>query len=89
MNPDHALALLRDFVQVVLLVSGPPLLVALVAGVAVGIVQTATQINEASLSYLVKVVALVLVVVVAGPALGGQVVGYARRSIGSIGEVVR
>lgn len=89
MNPDHALTVIRTFVVAALSVTGPVLLVGLVAGVMVGVVQTATQINEPSLSYLVKVLALVLVLVIAGPALGGQVVVYMRRSLTSIAEVVR
>lgn len=89
MNPDHALTIIRTFVVASLSVTGPVLLVGLVAGVMVGVVQTATQINEPSLSYLVKVLALVLVLVIAGPALGGQVVVYMRRSLTSISEVVR
>lgn len=88
MTPDHALTMIRLFVVAALSVAGPVLVVALVAGVVVGIVQTATQINEPSLSYIVKVLALVLVLVTAGPALGSQVVGYMRRNLQSIAEVV-
>ncbi len=89
MTPDHALTILRGFIVAVLSVTGPVLLVALVAGVLVGLVQTATQINEPSLSYLVKVAALIFVLVLTGPALGAQVVGYMRQSLSSIAGVVR
>lgn len=88
MTPDHAMTVIRGFIVATLTVTGPVLLVALVAGVMVGLVQTATQINEPSLSYLVKVGALILVLVVAGPALGAQVVGYMRQSLQSIAGVV-
>jgi flagellar biosynthetic protein FliQ len=89
MTADAALTLLRNFVQIALIATGPLLLVALFTGVFVGLIQTATQINEASLSYVVKVLAMVLTLVAIGPALGAQVVSYTRKSIAGIAEVVR
>ena len=89
MTPDHALTVIRNFIIAALSVTGPVLVVALFAGVLVGIVQTATQINEPSLSYIVKVTALIGIMVTAGPALGAQVVTYMRNSLQAISQVVR
>jgi len=69
--------------------AGPMLVVALVVGVVVGILQAATQVNEASVSFVVKVIAVTAVLAVLGPAIGTQMVDYTRRSIEGIALVVR
>lgn len=89
MNPDHALALLRGLAQTVLAAAGPVLLTSLVAGVAVGILQTATQINEASVSFVVKLIAVALVTVLVGPMIAAHVVTYTKQSFAAVAEVVR
>jgi flagellar biosynthesis protein FliQ len=56
MNGAAAFDLFAQLLRVTVFIAGPPLLTALIAGLVVGIFQAATQINEASLSFLVKVV---------------------------------
>ena len=89
MNGDQALALIRGLLQITLEITGPLFAASLVAGVAVGIVQTATQINESSISYAVKVGALIMAIVLLGPIIASRTVGYARRSFESIADVGR
>jgi flagellar biosynthetic protein FliQ len=88
-NPDQTVALLTAFLRTVLYAAGPVLAVALAAGVIVGILQTATQVNEASISFLVKVGAIVLVIVILGPQLASYVTDYARTCLRSVADVVR
>jgi flagellar biosynthesis protein FliQ len=61
-----------------LTVSAPMLLVILVVGVLVSIFQAATQINEATLSFVPKLVAAVAVCAVAGPWMMSTLVDYLR-----------
>lgn len=89
MNSDQALALFAGLFKVTMFVVGPLLLASLVAGVLVGIVQTATQINEASVSYVVKVAAVLAMSLIAGPLLAEHAIAYARTSFTAIGEVVK
>lgn len=89
MTTGAAMELMMRLLQVCLFAAGPILLVALLAGVAVGIMQTATQINEASISFLVKVVAVVAAGVVVGPMLARQVVDYTKTTYAQIAEVPR
>lgn len=89
MTPDQALELLRGVIGTALWLSAPPLLAMLVAGVAVGIVQAATQINEASIAYLVKVTVFAAVLALAGPTLAAHAVSYTRQSFEAVGQVVR
>lgn len=89
MSPDHALALVSGLLQVTILVVGPLLGAALVAGVLMGVLQTATQINEASVGYVVKVAAAVGVLLVFGPFMAEKVTAYTRASFESVATVVR
>ena len=67
---------------------GPVLLASLMAGVAIGVVQAATQVNEASISFIAKAGAIVLVLVTLGPMLASHALSYTRASLLSIEHVV-
>ena len=88
MNVDQALALIRGLLAATMMVAGPILVVALIAGVAVGIFQTVTQINEAGISFLVKLIAVIALMLVLGPVMMQQVVAYARNTFASVTTVV-
>lgn len=89
MTSEQAITLLSGFLQTCLLLVGPILLVTLIAGVAVGVVQTAMQVQEASVSFVVKLVSLIALIVAIGPALGAEMVRYTRTSFSAVAEVVR
>lgn len=87
MGADRALELMNQLLWNALLVAGPVLLVALVVGLAVSIVQVATQLQEMTLSYVPKLVAAVVVLIALGPWMIGQVTGFATRTIALIPEL--
>lgn len=89
MSPDHALALMATLLRTAVLVSGPLLAAALVGGLVVGVMQTATQINEQSVGYVLKTAVVLVAMLVAGPYMAEKSVSYARDTIGSIAHVVR
>lgn len=89
MNLDQAIALIAELFRTTLFVVGPILAASLVAGVLVAVVQTATQVNEASISFLTKIIAVVMVGLVLGPHLATYVIDYARTSWQAVGQVVR
>jgi flagellar biosynthetic protein FliQ len=89
MNSDQALELISNLLQATMFVAGPILFASLFAGVIVGILQAATQINEASVSFVVKVAAVMAVLVAVGPALAAHAIGYAKNSFASVEHVVR
>jgi flagellar biosynthetic protein FliQ len=76
--PDVILRAVREGLMLVLLVSAPPLLASLAVGLVVGILQTATQIHDQTLSFVPKLVAVVLVLLAMGPLLGAQVLRFAQ-----------
>ena len=89
MSTAQAMDLLMKLVQTTMFAVGPLLVVALLARVVVGVLQTATQINEASISFLVKVLAVSLTAVLVGPMLARQVLDYTRATYSQIGDVTR
>ena len=82
------MALGQQALFVTLLVSAPLLLVALAVGLLVSIVQAATQINEMTLSFIPKLVALFATMVVAGPWMITMLTDYMRRLFSSIPGLV-
>ena len=89
MNGDQALGIVLEALRVTLWIAGPVLAVALVAGLLVGVAQTVLQINEASVSFVVKVAAVIAVLVVLGPLLASKIIDYTRGSLQAIEHVVR
>ncbi|RZJ08925.1 MAG: flagellar biosynthesis protein FliQ [Rubrivivax sp.] len=71
-----------------MLVAAPILIVVLLVGVVVSVFQAATQINEATLSFVPKVVAAVLTLAVAGPWMMTTLVEYIQRTLQTIPSVV-
>lgn len=88
MTPEAAMTMFADALRACFMACGPVLLAALVAGLVVGVAQTVLQVNEASVSFVVKVVAVTAVLAVLGPAIATQMVDYTRRSIQGIAVVV-
>lgn len=89
MSVDGALGLLAELLRASLYLAGPPLAVSLVAGLIVGVVQTATQVNEASVSFVIKVAAVTAVIAAGGPTLAAHAVSYTRHSLEAVAHVVR
>jgi flagellar biosynthesis protein FliQ len=71
-----------------LMVSAPVLLVVLVVGLVVSVFQAATQINEATLSFVPKIIAAVLMLAVAGPWMMTTLVEYLQRTLQAIPAAV-
>jgi flagellar biosynthetic protein FliQ len=84
MTPSSVIELGRIAIEVTLLVSMPMFLAALVTGLVVSIFQAATQINEMTLSFVPKLVAMFVTLVVAGPWMLTLLTDYMRRLFESI-----
>ncbi len=67
MTPENVMDLAHSTLMVTSLIAAPLLLIALVAGLVIGMFQAATQINESTLSFIPKLLLLVLTLFVAGP----------------------
>ena len=79
MTPESVMTLGRTAMEVCLMVAAPMLLVALIIGLVVSIFQAATQINEATLSFIPKLVGIFVALVVAGPWMLTVMLDYMRQ----------
>ncbi len=78
----------QEGLMLLLLVAAPILLVVLVVGVVISVLQAATQINEATLSFVPKILAAVATLAVAGPWMITTLVEYIQRTLLTIPNVV-
>ncbi len=84
MTPEAALDFGRIAMEMLLTISAPALLTALVVGLGVSLLQAVTQINEATLSFVPKLVAVLAVLALAGPWMLASLVEWIRRVITGI-----
>lgn len=69
----------RDGILTLVLVAGPVMMVGLVVGVAIGLLQALTSIQEATLVYVPKILAIFIALLVAFPFMGAALDGYMHR----------
>lgn len=79
MTPTTVIEIGRQAMEVALLVSAPLFIAALLTGLVISIFQAATQINEATLSFVPKLVAIFVTLIVAGPWMITLLTDYIRR----------
>jgi flagellar biosynthetic protein FliQ len=88
MTSETILSIGQKMLEVTIMLSVPLLIPTLVIGLLVGMFQAATQINEMTLSFIPKLVAIVLVLTLGGPWLLATLVDYTRELILSIPELI-
>ncbi|MCV0393770.1 MAG: flagellar biosynthesis protein FliQ [Rhizobiaceae bacterium] len=77
MNEADALDMVQYAVWVVLVASAPAVIVAMIVGIGIAFIQALTQIQEITLTFVPKIVAILLAVAVSGPFVGAQIGGFA------------
>ncbi len=88
MNSQTVLNLGQTALEVMLLVSGPMLMVALIVGLLVSILQAATQINEMTLSFIPKILGIFATLLLLGPWMLSTLVDYTQRLLMNIPNVI-
>lgn len=88
MTPETVMTIAYQGMRVTLLLAGPLLLTALLTGLLVSLFQAATQINEMTLSFIPKILAVFTVLVLAGPWLLGLITTFTRELFGNIPSMV-
>ncbi|MCZ8234546.1 MAG: flagellar biosynthesis protein FliQ [Inhella sp.] len=84
MDPQQVFTIGQQALWMLLLVAAPVLGVILVVGVVISVLQAATQINEATLSFVPKILAAMAVLALAGPWMVTQLVEYIQRVLQGI-----
>ena len=88
MNQDVVISVGMEAMQLAFKVAMPLLLVGLAVGLVISVFQAVTQIQEQTLTFIPKIVAMGLVLVVAGPWMLGEVVTYTQQLYSSIPTMI-
>ena len=81
MTPESVMMMGTEAMKVAIAVAAPLLLVALVTGLIISILQAATQINEMTLSFIPKIIAVFVAIIVAGPWMLNLLLDYMRNAV--------
>ena len=88
MEPQQVLTIGQQGLYILMIVSAPVLMVVMVIGLLVSIFQAATQIHEATLSFVPKILGCVAVLAIVGPWMLTTLVEYLQRTLQSIPSMV-
>ena len=88
MDADSVISIGRQAMEVTILLAAPILLVSLAVGLLIAMFQAATQINEMTLSFVPKLIAVAAVLMGAGPWLLRQIVGFTQKLIENIPYII-
>jgi len=78
------LSLTRDAVMMIVKVSGPALLLGLIVGTVIALVQAIIQVNEMTLTFVPKLAAILVSLILLAPWLGAELVGYGQVMFGRL-----
>ena len=76
MNEADALDIVQRSVWTILIASGPAVLVAMVVGVGIAFLQALTQVQEITLTFVPKIVAILVTVAISAPFVGAQISSF-------------
>ena len=88
MTAETVLTIAEQAMEMTVMISAPMLGAALVTGLLVSLFQAATQINEMTLSFIPKLLVLILVLILAGPWMLSMMLDYMRRLFSSIPTLI-
>lgn len=89
MTEESVMAIAGETLKTMMLIAGPMLIAAMVIGIIVSVLQAITQINEATLTFIPKMVAIILVLVIMAPWMLEVMQNYASEIFGNFSEWVR
>lgn len=88
MNPQQVIGIGTNALETMLVLAAPLLIVVLVVGFAISVLQAATQINEQTLSFVPKLIAVAITIVIAGPWMISRMVTYIQQLFAQIPFVI-
>jgi flagellar biosynthesis protein FliQ len=88
MTPENVMDLAHRMLLVTSMIAAPLLLIALITGLVIGMLQAATQINESTLSFIPKLLLLVLTLFVTGPWILRVLTDFTRDLYNSIPAMI-
>ena len=88
MTPEQIVGVGKEALFVAIQIAGPILLIGLVLGLAITIFQAVTQIQEMTLTFVPKLAALVIIVLLAGKSIAAVMINYTTRVIQTLPEMI-
>lgn len=89
MTEEMVMNIAAEAIKTTIYLAGPLLFAAMAIGIVVSVLQAITQINESTLTFIPKMVAVILVLVVMAPWMLEVLQAYATHVLGTAGEMVR
>jgi len=89
MTEEMVMTIAAEAIKTMIYLAGPLLFAAMAIGIVVSVLQAVTQINESTLTFIPKMMAVILVLVVMAPWMLEVLQTYAANVLGSAGELVR
>jgi len=89
MDEQMILEIGKEAIKTTILLASPMLITAMIVGIAISVLQAITQINEATLTFIPKIMAVVLVLIVGAPWMIKMLGGYASTVFGGLETWVR
>jgi flagellar biosynthetic protein FliQ len=89
MTEDMVMSLGAEAIKVMIYIAGPLLLAAMAIGIVVSVIQAITQINEATLTFIPKIIAIVVVLMVMAPWMLEIMKQYTADILGNFREWIR
>ncbi len=89
MDMDIVVGVMQQALTMILLMSAPMLLIGLTVGLLVSIFQATTQIQEATLAFVPKIIAVMLSLVIFGPWMISSMVGFTRNIFSNVDIFIR
>lgn len=84
MNQADALDIVQSAIWTVILASGPAVAAAMAVGIAIALLQALTQVQEVTLTFIPKIVVILLVAALTAPFIGAVVYGFTEKVYGHI-----
>lgn len=88
MSAETVIKVAEEAIKVILLTSGPLLLVALVTGLLVSIFQATTQIQEQTLAFVPKIIAVLIAIILFGPWMLTKMTSYTKDIFENLGRFI-
>lgn len=89
MTPDYILELARQSLTVTLLLAAPALIAALVVGVIISILQAITQVQEPTLTFVPKIIAVFAVLLFLGTWMANTMLSFTQQLLSNLGSLTR
>jgi len=89
MSVDLAVNLVTEMFKIALLVSTPVILLIFIVGLIISIFQAATQINEMTITFVPKIVAAVIGLIIFGSWMTTELVDYTRQMLETIIQIIK